>query len=148
MSSQTTWKEPELPDYKKDLADFRNGLLSLGLIEGDEPLELHATLEKQFFDCSVQIKELLQPHVLIHEPMPVPTSTPSDSKGVKLPKLDVPTKFSTESVFWSNSASQSIIAPSLSDSEKLVYLQHALKDGSAKHVIEGLSHLGEHYIEA
>ena len=35
-----------------------------------------------------------------------------------------------------------------SDSEKLVYLQHALIDGSAKHVIEGLSCSGEHYTEA
>ena len=32
-----------------------------------------------------------------------------------------------------------------SDSEKLVYLQHALKDGSAEHVIEDLYHSGEHY---
>ena len=36
----------------------------------------------------------------------------------------------------------------LSTSEKLVYLQHALKDGSAKHIIEGLSHSGEYYDEA
>ena len=36
----------------------------------------------------------------------------------------------------------------LSDSEKLIYLQHALKDDSAKHVIEGLSRSGKHYTEA
>ena len=36
----------------------------------------------------------------------------------------------------------------LSSSEKLVYLQHALKDGSAKHTIEGLSRSGEYYAEA
>ena len=28
-----------------------------------------------------------------------------------------------------------------------VYLQHALKDGSVKHAIEGLSHSGEYYAE-
>ena len=81
--------EEKLSDYKKDLADFRNGLLSLDLTEGDELLELHATLEKHFFDCSLQIKELLQPYAPTHEPTSAPT--PSDSKGVKLPKLDVPT---------------------------------------------------------
>ena len=36
----------------------------------------------------------------------------------------------------------------LSDSEKLVYLQHSLKDGTVKNVIEGLSRSGEYYAEA
>ena len=30
----------------------------------------------------------------------------------------------------------------ISNTEKLVYLRHSLKDGSAKNVIEGLSHSG------
>lgn len=54
-------------------------------------LELHTALEKRLFDCSLQIKELLWSHTLAHEPTPAPTSTPSDSKGVKLPKFDVST---------------------------------------------------------
>ena len=37
---------------------------------------------------------------------------------------------------------------SLAKSKKLVYLQHALKDGSAKQAIEGLSRSGEYYSEA
>ena len=36
----------------------------------------------------------------------------------------------------------------LLDSEKLVYLQHSLKDGSAKGVLEGLSRSGAYYKEA
>lgn len=36
----------------------------------------------------------------------------------------------------------------ISDTQKLVYLQHSLKDGSAKSAIEGLSRSGEHYTEA
>ena len=36
----------------------------------------------------------------------------------------------------------------MSNAEKLVYLQHALKDGSAKSIIEGLSQSGEQYTEA
>ena len=35
-----------------------------------------------------------------------------------------------------------------SDQEKLVYLQQFLKDGPAKHTIEGLSRSGECYTEA
>ena len=36
----------------------------------------------------------------------------------------------------------------LSNAEKTVYLQHAIKDGSAKNAIEGLSHSGDNYKEA
>ena len=36
----------------------------------------------------------------------------------------------------------------LSEAEKLVYLQQAIKDGSAKNVIEGLSYSGDQYQEA
>ena len=36
----------------------------------------------------------------------------------------------------------------ISHSEKFIYLQHALKDGKARNVIEGLSRSGEHYTEA
>ena len=36
----------------------------------------------------------------------------------------------------------------LSEAEKLVYLRQALKDGSAKNTIEGLSRSGEQYQEA
>ena len=38
--------------------------------------------------------------------------------------------------------------PNLNNAEKLVYLQRALKDGSAKPKIEGLSQSGEQYTEA
>ena len=38
--------------------------------------------------------------------------------------------------------------PQLSESEKLVYLQQTVKNGSAKPVIEGLSRTGENYNEA
>ena len=37
---------------------------------------------------------------------------------------------------------------SLSNAEKLVYLQQAIKDGSARSAIEGLSRSGDHYNEA
>ena len=36
----------------------------------------------------------------------------------------------------------------LSNSEKLAYLKHALKEGTAKRTIDGLSGSGDHYEEA
>ena len=65
-----------------------------------------------------------------------------DSKGVRLPKLDVPT-FDGNILNWTQFREQFSVSvqdrPVLSDSEKLVYLQHALKDGSAKKAIEGMT---------
>ena len=70
---------------------------------------------------------------------------------MKLPKLDVPT-FDGNILNWKSFWKQFCVSvhnrTNLSDSEKLVYLQHALKGGSAKQVIEGLSHSGEYYAEA
>lgn len=72
-------------------------------------------------------------------------------RGVKLPKLDVPV-FDGNILNWTSFWEQFCVSvhsrPNLTNSEKLLYLQHALKDGTAKHVIEGLSRSGEHYAEA
>ena len=101
-------------------------------------------VEKAIFDCSLRLKKLLH--------TPTSTALPlSDPKGVKLPKLDVPV-FNADILTWKTFWKQFCISvhdrSTLSDSEKLVYLQHALKDGTAKHVIEGLSRSGEHCTEA
>ena len=92
---------------------------------------------------SLSIKKSLKP--LAHD------STPTDSKGVKLPKLDVPT-FDGNILNWKSFWEQFSVCvhrrSNLSDSEKLVYLQDALKGGSAKQVIEVLSRSSEYYTEA
>ena len=76
---------------------------------------------------------------------------PSNGKGVKLPKLEVPT-FDSNIIHWKSFWEQFCISvhdqTNLSDPEKLLYLQHSLKDGSAKDTIEGLSRSGDHYAEA
>ena len=71
--------------------------------------------------------------------------------GVRLPNIDVP-KFDCEMLHWQTFWEQFSIAihsrSDLSTTEKLVYLRQSLKDGSAKTVIEGLSHSGDQYEEA
>ena len=100
-------------------------------------------MDKALFDCSLSIKKALKP--LDHD------SSPTDSNGIKLPKLDVPT-FDGNILNWKSFWEQFCVSvysrTSLSDSEKLVYLQNALKGGSAKQVVEGLSRSGEYYTEA
>ena len=74
-----------------------------------------------------------------------------DGKGVKLPKYEVPT-FDGNLLNWRSFWEQFCVSvhdcPTLSDPEKFVYLQQALKNGSAKNAIEGLSRSGEHDAEA
>ena len=135
--------EEQLSEFKGELSDVQNGLYSLDLEESDELCELQATIEKSIFDCSLEVKKLLRSHA--H------SSTEPDTKGVKLPKLDVPT-FDGNILNWKTIWEQFNVSvhgrSNLSDAEKLVYLRHALKDGTAKRVIEGLSRSGEHYVEA
>ena len=139
--------EEQLGDCKKEVTDIRSSLISLDLEEGDELSTLQVRLEKEVFDCSLKIKQLLHASSHLH----VSPTTPLDGKGVKLPKLDVPT-FDGNILNWRSFWEQFRISvhdrSNLSDSEKLVYLQHSLKNGSAKSVIEGLSRSGEYYAEA
>ena len=135
--------EEQLLDFKRELEDIRKCLLPLDLNDDDELSILQTKLEKSLFNNSLEIKRLLKGHVS--------TPSASDSKGVRLPKLDVP-KFDGNILNWRSFWEQFQVSvhdrSNLAESEKLVYLQHALKDGSAKQAIEGLSRSGEYYSEA
>ena len=104
-------------------------------------------LEGKIFETSLQVKKLL------HTSTGVTDSASSDpyGKGVKLPKLDVPT-FDGDILHWRTFWEQFCVSvhdhSSLSDAEKLVYLQQSLKSGSAKSAIEGLSRSREYDTEA
>ena len=134
--------EANLADYKRELGDIHNQILALDLDDKDELSVGHASLEDAIFQMSIKIRKQLQPS----------KDTPShESQGVKLPKLDVP-QFDGNILNWKTFWEQFYVSvhgkTSLSDAEKLVYLQHSLKDGSAKQVIEGLSRTGDCYNEA
>ena len=123
--------------------DYLSSLLPLDLDDSDELNVTVAKLEKLIFDCSLSLKKLLKNRTT--------ETSVSDSKGVKLPKLDVPTfngDILNRRSFWEQFCMSVHNPTTLSTSEKLVYLQHALKDSSAKHIIEGLSRSGEYYDEA
>ena len=125
----------------KDEPRSRDDLHRMELADDDKLFELQDSLESQVFDCSVTIKKLLSSASGVSEA----STPPSNSKGVKLPKLDIPT-FDGNILNWRSFWEQFSISvhdrAHLSDSEKLVYL---LKGGSAKVAIEGLSRSGEYY---
>ena len=70
---------------------------------------------------------------------------------MKLLKFDVPT-LDGNILNWKQFREQFTVSvhekSSLSNDEKLVYLQQAIKDGPAKSLIEGFSRSGDHYDEA
>ena len=107
-------------------------------------LELKAALNKNLFDLGLQIKRLFAE-------LTVGKWTPGVVSGVKLPKLEVPT-FDGNILNWGIFREQFRVTihsrDHLSDADKLAYLQHALRDGTAKNVMEGLTRLAGSYNEA
>jgi len=136
--------EEQLSEFKTELGDIRNSLYALDLEDSDELSTLQVTVEQAVFDRSLDVRISLLSH---------DTSSASSpgSKGLKLPKIEVPT-FDGNLLHWTTFWEQFDVSvhskSGISDAEKLVYLQHALKGGTAKQAIEGLSRSGDHYAEA
>lgn len=139
--------QEEVSDYKKDLATLYDDLLLHDVNEGDELSAVHSALEVELSNTASKLKGLLAPTT---------TDTPgshtvSDASEVRLPKLDIPT-FDGNIIHWTQFWEQFTISvhdrTNISNAEKIVYLQHALKDGSTRNAIEGLSNLGDNYDEA
>ena len=102
-------------------------------------------LERRLFDCSLRLRELALSDATRTSPVG------PDAKGIRLPKLDVPVfngNILNRRCFWEQFVFSIHNRRSLSNVEKLVYLQQALKGGSAKNTIEGLSQSGDNYEEA
>ena len=140
---------------KSQLADVSRQILSFDG-DGGDLSEHHTRLSQCLFDECLKIKRLLREKVdtstrrSTSTAASATTSTP-DSTGVKLPKLSVPT-FDGNILHWRSFWEQYVVSihdrTQLSPSEKLAYLKHAVQDGSARHVVEGLSGSGDHYAEA
>ena len=97
-----------------------------------------------FFKLSLQIKRQLSDKVS------TVTST-SSASGVKLPRIDVPTfdgNIVNVVIFWEQFEAAIHGKHQLLNADKLTYLRHALKDGTARQVIGGLSQAGDNYPEA
>ena len=105
-----------------------------------------ASLEEALFELRVAIKRLLKK---IKTESAV-TKEPGLG-GVKLPKVSVPTfdgKVLNWKNFWEQFDATIHCKTGLNKTEKLMYLQEALKDGPARFVIQGLTRTSESYEEA
>jgi hypothetical protein len=141
--------QEQLNDLNRELSAVYEELAMLDLSDKHGLIVQHIELESLHFKCSHRIRELLstrKPH------SPKPLISPNIDNILKLPKLEVPTTFDGEILHWQQFWEQYEVSvhnhARLSNVEKLVYLQQAIKDGSARTAIEGLSRSGDHYDEA
>ena len=103
-------------------------------------------LEEALFELRVAIKSLLKKIKAVSA-----VTKETGSCGVKLPKVSVPTfdgNFLNWKNFWEQFDATIHCKTGLNDTEKLMYLQDALKDGPARFVIQGLTRTSESYKEA
>ena len=134
--------DEQLNKFKCELENISKSILNSDQVLSHQQKEI----EQQLFSCSLTVKCLLESHN--HS-----TISPSSSsrEGVKLPKLDVPSfdgNIFNWKTFWDQFSISLHDRTTLSDSEKLVYLQQLLRDCPAKCSIKGLSWSGECYSEA
>ena len=87
----------QLLDFKKEMSEINDKLLSLTLEESDALPARITSLERKLFDCSLRHKELS------HSSTTCTSTSPaySDPKGVKLPKLNVPV-FNGNILHWTS----------------------------------------------
>ena len=133
--------EDEISEMKRELSNIYDSLLQLKLDESHDLCANHSTLKGEIFESSLKLKELSHKIAV--------AASETVGSGVRLLKLETP-RFDGNllnwRVFWEQ-FKVSVHKRNIPDSEKLVYLQSAVKDGTAKGVIEGLTRSGEFYSE-
>ncbi len=143
--------QEHLADLKRELSELRNEMLAITADTSDPLISNAQKQEDNIFDMSIKVKKLLFITPISTSPAASPPTVTPEPHAVKLPKIDVP-MFDGELLHWQTFWEQFSISvdkrSDISNTEKLVYLRHALKDGSAKNIIEGLSHSGDQYKEA
>ena len=116
--------QEQASDFKKEIAELSNTLLSLTLDGSDVLPSMVVDLEKKLFDLSLRLKELSHAATAHSSSTSRTPPTPSDPKGIRLPKLDVPV-FNGHILNWRCFWEQFVVSiyerASLSDAEKLVY---------------------------
>ena len=143
--------QERVSDLNKEIFDVRQNVMSSCTPKESTTLvnTIVVDIDKLLFDLGLSLKKLAVRAPVAEDKVSTVFST--ESKTIKLPKLDVPT-FDGNILYWLTFWEQYCVAihdrSDLSQAQKLVYLRQSLKDGSARSVIEGLSHSGEQYHEA
>ena len=138
--------EEEIVDIKLELRSVSSDLATLNLPEDDELFEIEKQVRSTIYTHSLSAKKTLADM----STAAAPTLT-ANTPGVKLPKIDVP-RFNGSVLNWRSFWEQFNVTihshTTLTDTEKMTYLQGSIKDGPAKSIIDGLSQCGDNYLEA
>lgn len=137
--------EEEIADIKLELRSVSSDLATLNLPEDDDLFEIEKQIRSVIYAHSLSAKKALAG---------MRSATPTlaaSSSGVKLPKIDVP-RFNGNVLSWRSFWEQFNVTihsrTTLTDTEKMTYLQSSIKDSPAKSIIDGLSQSGDNYMEA
>ena len=134
----------QVTEIKAELTALESSLLNSDIPTDDPVMQNQAQLDKAAFDCQLRIKKRLRALTI------TPTKA-SETTATKLPKLELPT-FHGDILQWKNFWEQFCVSvhdrATIPKEEKLMYLQNAIKDKTAKSLIAGLTKSSEHYDEA
>ena len=115
----------QLSDCKHELFVVYEHLITLDLDDDNPIVTQHTSLVRLQFNCFHNIKKLISTR----------NSSNEEGKGVKLPKIDVPT-FNGDVLNWIRFWEQFKVLvhdrTNISNAEKLVYLQKLSKEGQPR----------------
>ena len=131
-----------ISELKSELVNVTRGV---SLLESDDTMlsEWRMTIKESLSDLSLILKRLQFDQAS--------SVTSTGISGVKLSKLEVPTfdgNIMNWIAFWERFNALIHSKKQVDDAEKLTYLRQAIKDGPARHVIEGLPQTTKNYVEA
>ena len=139
----------QITDVKVEMKDICTCTLNIELTGDDPIMRTQNAIEQMIFQCSLVVRKRLRASTDTTT-RETPTTSPR-TLSAKLPKLEVPT-FDGDLLKWKSFWDQFHVSihdrTDLTNAEKMVYLQNALKDNTARRTIEGLTKSGENYEEA
>ena len=131
-------------EVKTELITLKTTLLTSDLSTDNSIVRDQARMEKVVFDHLLKIKKRLRALTAI-------STKATEASATKLPKLDLPT-FHGDILRWKNFWEQFWVSvhnrTTIPKEEKLMYLQNAIKEKTAKSLIAGLTKSSDHYDEA
>ena len=131
----------QVTEVETELATLKTSLLTSDAATSDPIMQDHSRVEKLAFDCLLQIKKRLRT-------VATPSTKVNEATATKLPKLELPT-FHGDILRWKNFWEQFCVSVhdrlNIPKEEKLMYLQNAIKDKTAKNLIAGLTKSSDHY---
>ncbi|XP_064396444.1 uncharacterized protein LOC135343372 [Halichondria panicea] len=134
----------QMIEIKVELTKLNTSLLTSDAAPEDAVMRDLAKTERTVFTCIITIKKRLCS-------INAPAAMPSETSVTKLPKLELPT-FQGDILRWKNFWEQFCVSvherTTIPKEEKLMYLQNAIKDKTAKNIIAGLTKSSDHYDEA